>query len=555
MKQKSPRSPWSWVPTLYFFQGIPYSVVMVTSGLIYKTMGISIASFAFWTSILYLPWTIKPLWSPYIDVVSTKRKWTVWTQFTLALAFMAVGLAMPFSFFYPVTLALFGLIAISSASHDIAADGFYMYALDQHQQAFFVGIRSTFYRLAKLTALGLLPVIAGLVLINTGLKPVNFEAESVPASELELFDPSAISIKSTGKEPAILFFPEKISVPLYDHTTNGPDSTVLYIALSAPPAGGETVVVNLARTGGSKDIDLAKSQTGRYEFTSENWDKPVASVLKVNRNLTQKAKAEFRITAGNVAFSWVASLCTVGIILLLLAVYNRFMMPHPAENDVKEKISWAVYRDVFVSFFTKPGVIPALMFFLLYRFGEAQLFKIATPFLVDARSSGGLGMSSAEYGIVYGTVGVICLTLGGILGGITASRFGLKKLVWLMALSMNVPIGVYIYLASAQPMPGNILIYLSIAVEQFGYGFGFTGYMLYMLHYVGESRYKTAEYAIATSLMALGMMLPGMISGSIKEMLGYENFFIYVLICAIPGLVSIKFLKIDPAFGIKRKEI
>jgi len=552
MNQNTNRSPWSWVPTLYFFQGIPYSIVMVTSGLIYKTMGISIASFAFWTSILYLPWAIKPLWSPYIDVVSTKRKWVVWTQFLLAIAFIAVGIMMPLSFFYPVTLALFGLIAISSASHDIAADGFYMYALDQHKQAFFVGIRSTFYRLSKLTALGLLPVIAGLVLINTGLKPLTIKVESVKLEEFVVFDPSEININSTGGKPAILVFPEEVKIPIFQEGKSAIDSAVIYLALSAPPEPGETVVVNLSRRSGSKDIDLAKNQSGRFEFTSENWNKPVAARVKVNHNLTGKASADFLITAGNVAFSWVVSLGTLGLILLLLAVYNKFMLPRPVENEIKEKISWNVYREVFVSFFTKPGVIPALMFFLLYRFGEAQLFKIATPFLVDSRTAGGLGMSSAQYGIVYGTIGVAFLTLGGITGGITAAKYGLKKLILLMAFCMNLPISVYIYLSYVQPMPGDLLIYISIAIEQFGYGFGFTGYMLYMLHYVGESRFKTAEYAIATSLMALGMMLPGMISGSVKEALGYQHFFIYVIICSIPGIIAIKFLKIDPGFGKKK---
>jgi MFS transporter, PAT family, beta-lactamase induction signal transducer AmpG len=554
MKQHKERSPWTWVPTLYFFQGIPYSIVMVTSGLIYKTMGISIASFAFWTSVLYLPWTIKPLWSPYIDVVSTKRNWVVWTQFLLGLSFIAAGIAMPLSFFYPVTIAILGFIAISSASHDIAADGFYMYALDEHKQAFFVGIRSTFYRLAKLTALGLLPVVAGLVLINTGLKPKTVQVESDTRENYEVYDPSEIVIKSSGVKPEILVFPEKLKIPVYQANRSGLDSAVIYIALSSPPEKGETVVVNIARKSGSKDIDLSKKQTGRYEFTSENWDKPVAASVKVNHNLTASVSSEFLITAGNVAFSWVISLCTLGLILIMLAFYNRVMLPHPAENDLKEKISWAVYRDVFVSFFSKPGVIPALMFFLLYRFGEAQLFKIATPFLIDSRVAGGLGMSSAQYGIVYGTVGVICLTMGGILGGIAAARFGLKKLIWLMAFGMNIPISVYIYLSYAQPMPGNFLIYLSIAIEQFGYGFGFTGYMLYMLHYVGESRYKTAEYAIATSLMALGMMLPGMISGEVKELLGYQHFFIYVIICSLPGIIAIRFLKINPAFGIKKSQ-
>jgi len=208
------RSPWTWVPTLYFYQGIPYSIVMITSGLIYKTMGISIASFAFWTSLLYLPWAVKPLWSPYIDVVSTKRNWVIWTQLLLALAFVGAGLAMPLKIFYPLTIAVFAVIAVSSASHDIAADGFYMYALDQHKQAFFVGIRSTFYRFAMLTALGLVPLVAGLIQKNTGLEPVQFEAHSVPVSSFSQYDPSAITIQSSQGEPKILLFPPDITVPL-----------------------------------------------------------------------------------------------------------------------------------------------------------------------------------------------------------------------------------------------------------------------------------------------------------------------------------------------------
>jgi len=554
MDKNNKRSPWAWVPTLYFFEGIPYSIVMITSGLLYKTMGISIASFAFWTSLLYLPWTIKPLWSPYIDVVSTKRNWIVWTQLFLAVAFIAIGIAMPLSFFYPVTLIIFALIAIASASHDIAADGFYMYALDQHNQAFFVGIRSTFYRLAKLTALGLLPVVAGLVLEKTGLTPVTYTVESVAPEEHTPFDPSSINIISTGGKPDILVYPEHLKVPVYQAGKSDLDSALFYVVLSATPEEGETEVVNINRKSGSKDIDLSKKQTGRYEFTSENWNEPVAVSVKVNHNLTGKTTSDFQITAGNVAFSWVVSLSTMGILLLILALYNKFMMPYPEHYGEREKISWTVYTDVFISFFTKPGVVPAMMFFLLYRFGEAQLFRIATPFLIDARISGGLGMTAAQYGIVYGTIGVICLTLGGILGGITAAKFGLKKLIWIMALSMNLPIGIYLYLSYFQPMPGDWIISGAIALEQFGYGFGFTGYMLYMLHYVGESKYKTAEYAIATSLMALGMMLPGMLSGAMKELLGYNHFFIYVMICTIPGLIAIKFLKIDPAFGIKKKE-
>jgi len=527
---------------------------MITSGLVYKTMGVSVASLAFWTSLLYLPWTIKFLWSPYIDVLSTKRNWVVWTQLVLGLSLIAAGLVMPLSAFYSLSLIILAVVAISSASHDIAADGFYMYALDQHKQAFFVGIRSTFYRLAKLTALGLLPVVAGLVMVNTGLKPLNINVSSVDPETYVTFDPSTINITSAGGEPGILVFPEKPEIPLYLAGKSELDSVIIYIALSSPPDENETVVVNIARKTGSKDINIPKKQAVRFEFNSLNWNKPVAATIKVDHNLTDHTSTGFQITAGNIAFSWLVSLATLGVLLLILAIYNRFALPHPVEHLEKEHINWKVYWEPFISFFKKPGVVPALMFFLLYRFGEAQLFKIATPFLVDARNEGGIGMSAAQYGIVYGTVGVICLMLGGIIGGIAASRFGLKKTIWMMALAMNLPISVYIYLAWVQPMPDNILIVVALAIEQFGYGFGFTAYMLYILHYVGESKYKTAEYAIATSFMALGMMLPGLISGKIQEALGYQNFFIYVILCSIPGLIAIKFLKINPAFGIKKKD-
>lgn len=554
MERKTYRSPWAWVPSLYFFQGVPYSIVMITSGLIYKTMGISIASLAFWTSLLYLPWAVKPLWSPYIDVVSTKRNWVVWTQLLLGIAFIGAGIAMPVSFFYPVTLAVFAIIAFASASHDIAADGFYMYALDPHKQSFFVGIRSTFYRFAMLTALGLVPVIAGMVQKNTGLESLTFEVVSVPPEEYQPFDPSAIVIEETAGEPGILLFPQNPQIPMFRAGHSEQDSAIVYIALSAPPGHGKTVVVNASRNTGSKDIDIAANQTGRYEFNDSNWNRPVSLTLKVNRNLDERTSAGFLVTAGNIAFSWMVALGIIGLVLLLLAVYNKFLMPYPPENNNREKIGWTVYKDVFVSFFTKPGIIPALIFLLFYRLGESQLVKVATPFLVDSRSSGGIGLTSTEYGIAYGTIGMLCLTIGGILGGIAAAKYGLKRLIWIMAISINLPDAVYIYLAYQQPMPGDFTIYLAIALEQFGYGFGFVAYMLFMLYFVGESRYKTAEYAIATSLMALGMMFPGMISGKVQELLGYQHFFIYVLICTIPGMVVIKFLKIDPAFGIKKKE-
>ncbi len=541
------RNPWLWIPTLYLFQGIPYAIVQTTSGLIYTTMGVSVAVLAFWTSILYLPWAVKPLWSPYVEVVSTKRNWIVVTQLLLGVLFFLTGLAMPLKMFFPVTIALMAIIAFASASHDIAADGLYMDALDQHKQAFFVGIRSTFYRIAMLTAMGLLPLVAGLVQERTGPDPVSITVNAINPGTIA--ESSSDSVTTRSDNPSIVVFNNDIKIPLYQKGVSEADSSETFIHLSAPPEEDETIIVNVAFRSGSKDIKL---KGNRFEFTEANWNVPAKIVFRVDHNLEQPASAMFKITAGNIAFSWTISLALLGVFLLLIGVYNKFFLPHPAPVKAATTISLKVYGEVFISFFRKPGIIPALLFFFLYRFGEAQSIKIATPFLCDSRLNGGIGLTSAQYGIAYGTIGMIALTVGGILGGITASKFGLKKLIWLMALSMNLPNLGLLYISIVQPMPGDFLVYAAIVLEQFGYGFGFTAYMLYMLHFVGDSKFKAAEYAIGTSLMAFGMMLPGMLSGYVQEWLGYRDFFVYVLICTIPGMLLIPFLKIDPEFGKKK---
>jgi PAT family beta-lactamase induction signal transducer AmpG len=549
----SSRSPWSWVPTLYLYQGIPYSIVMTTSGLIYKTMGISVASLAFWTSLLYLPWAIKPLWSPYVELVSTKRNWIVWTQLLLGLLFILAGTAMPLPFFFPLTIGLMAIIAISSASHDIAADGFYMHALDQHRQTFFVGIRSTFYRIAMLTAMGVIPLIAGVIQEKTGLVPVTVKVSAVRDGQYSPLNQPILLPSKRSQDPEIRVSSCEVKVPLYQQGAVENDTAVAYVALSSPPKPGEKIVLNVVYKSGSKDVRLAKKQNGRYEFTKENWNKPVGIAFVADHNLNQATSSVYKITAGNIAFSWTVSLGILGLFLILLAMYHKFSLPHPKEVKSADSINLRVYGAVFISFFRKPGIVPALLFFLLYRFGESQSIKIATPFLVDSRASGGIGLTSAQYGIAYGTIGMLALTVGGILGGICAAKYGLKRLIWFMVLSMNLPNLGLLYIAFVQPLPGDLSVFVAIIMEQFGYGFGFAAYMLYMLYFVGDSQYKTAEYAIATSLMALGMMLPGMLSGYVQEVLGYPHFFVYVMLCTLPGMAIIPFLKIDPGFGIKHK--
>ncbi len=423
MKQTNQRSPWAWVPTLYYAQGIPYVVVMTVSVIMYKRLDVSNTDIALYTSWLYLPWVIKPFWSPLVDLFKTKRWWIVTLQLIIGAGLAGVSFTIPMPSFFQYSLAFLWLLAFSSATHDIAADGFYMLGLNQGQQSYFVGIRSTFYRVAMITGQGLLIMLAGF-----------FE-------------------KSTG----------------------------------------------------------------------------------------------------NIPWSWSITYIILAIIFAGFFIYHRFILPRP-ENDkpVVQTQGEGVFTEfimTFVSFFKKSNIGIALLFLLLFRLGEAQLVKMASPFLLDSVETGGLGLETSQVGLIYGTIGVLALTLGGILGGFMASRKGLKFWILPMTMAINLPNMMYVYLSFVQPQ-SFWLIAGSVAIEQFGYGFGFTAYMLYMI-YFSDGKHKTAHFAICTGLMAFGMMVPGMASGWIQEIIGYQNFFLWVMICTIPGFLIVRYLKIDKEFGKK----
>ena len=415
------RSPWAWIPSLYFAQGIPYVVVMTLSTVLYKNLGISNTDIALYTSWLYLPWVIKPLWSPLVDLFSTKRLWIVTLQFVIGLAFALVAFTLPGPGVFKLSLAVFWLMAFSSATHDIAADGFYLLAMKQGEQAAFVGVRSTFYRLASLSAQG------GLV----------------------------------------------------------------YLA-------------------------------GRWQETT-----------------------------GSIVQAWSLVFGLLAVVFIAVAAYHFFALPKP-ESDRPTAGGQELTREffaVFAAFLRKPDIFTVLAMLLLYRLAESQALKLLSPFLLDKREAGGLGLTTQQVGIVYGTVGVAALTIGGLTGGLVISRHGLRRLVWPMIFAMHAPILAFLLLAIFQP--ANLwVIGSALAVEQFGYGFGFTAYMLYMMM-VADGPHKTAHYAICTGFMALGMMLPGMAAGWIEDHIGYVKFFSWVLACTIPSFIVIGRLKIDPAFGKK----
>ena len=427
MSQMRKANPWTWIPSLYYAEGLPYAFVMIVSVVMYKKLNLSNSEIALYTSWLYLPWVIKPLWSPFVDIFKTKRFWIILMQLFIGAGLAGVALTIPTSNMLRYTLVFFWLIAFSSSTHDIAADGFYMLGLSSHDQAWFVGIRNTFYRFAILTGQGLLVILAG---------------------QLE---------------------------NLYN----------------------------------------------------------------------------------NVTLAWSIIFGILAILFIVFAFYHKVILPHPSQDNNQSTLNLNEvipnFLKVFISYFNKPQILIAICFILIYRFGEAQLVKIAPLFMLDSMEMGGLGLSTSEYGFIYGTLGMLMLTLGGIAGGLLVSKNGLKYWIIWMALAMKLPDIVYVYMAYTQP-ENYYLVSFFVAIEQFGYGFGFTAYLLYMMM-LSEGEHKTAHYAICTGFMALGMMIPGMFSGFLQESIGYKYFFNWVMLATIPGLILIKFLKIDSKFGIKREII
>lgn len=425
-QRKQSNYPWAWIPTLYFAEGIPYVAVMTIAVIMYKRLGMSNTDIALYTSWLYLPWTIKPLWSPFVDLIKTKRWWIVSMQILIGAAFAGIAFFIPTNHYIQMTLAFFWLLAFGSATHDIAADGFYMLGLDSGQQSFFVGIRNTFYRFANIFGQGILIMLAG------------------------------------------------------------------------------------------------------WLETSQN----------------------------NIPLAWSLTFYFMAALFIGLALYHKFILPHPSSDIKRPELSAGKlledFLTTFSSFFHKKNMGLMFFFLLTYRLGESQLAKIASPFLLDATDKGGLGLSTATVGMIYGTIGVAALLIGGIISGFLVSRDGFRRWILPMALAINLPDLLYAWMATSTP-DNAYIVAACVALEQLGYGFGFTAYMLYLI-YVAEGEHKTAHYAIGTGFMALGMMIPGMPAGWIQELIGYPLFFVWVCVCTIPGIIASITIrrKIAPDFGKKQ---
>ncbi|HCK98757.1 MAG TPA: MFS transporter [Candidatus Marinimicrobia bacterium] len=612
-KKMKNRSGWWWVPSLYFAEGIPYVVVMTVSVIMYKNLGISNAKIALYTSWLYLPWVIKPLWSPLVDILRTKRFWIITMQLIVGAGLGGVALSIPAPDFFKFTLIFLWLLAFSSATHDIAADGFYMLGLNQHEQAYFVGIRSTFYRFAMIFGQGILIMLAGFIESHTGLQKLDIQVYSQPDAMVQEFkmnsvdgypaldgelrlinEPEILYIDTTPKanseidsllklvkewnisrgqvyeDPGLRrvktsWFTKQLSDPL-KHTLKAhfgekpiPTQQIVgnvgfvYLRLSQKPTTDKDIIVNFGRSKGDKSISLIDGT--RFVFNQNNWNKPVVAVIQLDQKLRSRTNAVFSAKSGNTKLAWSITFFIIMALFIVFFIYHKLMLPHPiadiSHNNVQAGQIFSEFFKTFAAFFKKEKIGISIAFLLLFRLGESQLVKLASPFLLDSQEMGGIGLTTGQIGLVYGTVGILFLTLGGILGGIAASRYGLKKWIFWMAVAINVPDVVYIYMSQVQP-DNFLIINICVAFEQFGYGFGFTAYMLYMI-IVAEGDHKTAHYAICTAFMALGMMIPGMLSGWIQEIIGYQNFFVWVIIATIPGFLLIRFLPIPKDFGIKKQ--
>ncbi len=419
-------TPWAWVPSLYFAEGLPYVAVTVLAIEIYIQLGLSDAEITFYTSWLYLPWLIKPLWSPFIDLCRSKRWWVVAMELLVGAAYAGVAFTIQASWWLQGTICFFWLMAFSSATHDVAADGFYMMGLDEHGQAQFVGIRSTFYRLSMIFGKGVLIALAGVLQLKY-----------------------------------------------------------------------------------------------RYQ----------------------------------IKYSWCLIFFALTGVFIGFALYHNRVMPHPREDAMKEKQSakevLAEFCTTFVTFFQKKQVAAAIAFFLLFRLPEALLTPVSQIFLQAQPSRGGLGLSPMDFGLVNGTVGVVGLLAGGIVGGLAASRDGLKHWLWPMTFAITIPNVTYLFLAFDMP-DSLFVINLCVFIENLGYGFGFSAYMLFMIFF-SQGEHKTSHYALCTGFMAMSMMLPGLFAGALAQAVGYQWFFVIVMAsCILPFAVA-ALVKIPDTLGKEQK--
>ena len=512
---KTDNKPWFWIPLLNFASGLPYAVIISVSVIMYKKLGISNEDIGLYTSLLYLPWVIKPLWSPFIELIGTKRKWFLSMQLLISIAFLLVGFTIPTSGFFMMTLAIFWVAAFASASNDIASDGFYLLVLPEDKQSFFIGIRSTFYRIAMLAGNGLIVLLAGYLEHKYGDNTKAWSYTMIAVGSLMTF----ITIYN-------FFLTPKTEINAGEKPVDANKQSFASIFASFFRKKQILIILSfilLFRLGESQLIKMLTPfliDPIKYELVEIGSDESQTKALEIYNS---KVKSGQKLSDSELQLLYST---------LPILVEMREGKKPLAEVENKDKTEYKNANKARITFVDE----------LIANGGNQKTIK-----------KGGMGLETEDIGLIYGTCGLIALTLGGILGGIAISKQGLTKWMLPMILTMHLPIIGFILLAYFHPA-SIYYIYAVVIVEQFGYGFGFAAFMMYLI-YVAEGESKTAHYALATGFMAMGMMLPGMVSGYIQQYLGYGNFFIWVLLATIPGLILSRFLIFPKDFGKKSKEV
>lgn len=418
--------PVAWVPSAYFAMGLPFVTIALVVGIMYKNMGISDSQITVWTGLIALPWTLKPLWSPVLEMFKTKKYFVVISQFVTGITFALVALSLPLADFFTYSIALLGIIAFSGATNDIATDGVYLDVLTPKLQAEYIGWQGAFYNIAKLLANGGFVLLAGLLEKNLG-------------------------------------------------------------------------VLN----------------------------------------------------------AWIAVMLAIGAVMILLAFYHMRMLPkgRAVTGEVKSlKDGFATLWDVLLTFFKKKHILWYIAFIILYRFAEGFAVKIVPLFFLADVADGGLGLTTAEIGVIIGTAGTAAFVLGSIGGGYFIAARGLKRVRMTLAMAFNLPFIMYALLAFYRP-ENLFLVGGAVVIEYFGYGFGFVGLMLFMMQQIAPGKYKMAHYAFATAIMNLGFMIPSMLSGVLSDAVGYKIFFMVVLAATIPAFLATYFVPFGHLDNKEEKEL
>ena len=432
------RSTVLWISTLYFAEGFPYTVVNLMSVIFLKDLGATNELIGL-TSFLYLPWVLKAFWGLAVDLYSTKRAWILTTEvFCIFLFFL-----LAFSVLMPDAMArsiiILAAIAFVSATHDIAIDGFYLSALNKEQQALYVGVQTTAYKVAWLVGNGGLVFFAGYF--------ANKYIVGKTASNLNIYQDIHFSLLSLDFK----FYP--------------------------------------------------------------------------------------------IQLGWALAFIIAGIIFLIIYFFNLWYLPleyQPLKQDQETDKNQFVH--VFKTYFSQYRIASIVTYILTFRLGDAFMLKMAPPFLMDKVEKGGLGISTAEVGFLYGIVGVFFLLIGGIIGGYLIAKQGLKKWLWPTAILQNSAILMYWILAVYRP--SIIWVYVVNGFEQLSYGIGVSAYTVFLMRTVSPE-YKASHYAITTALMSMGIFIPGLFSGYLQTWMGYDYYFLMSLFVTIPGLITIFFLPLS----------